>query len=268
VVRRLVGYGRFDGVETAGVMARLYAVARLHVNFFQPSFKLKEKRREGAKVIKRYHAPATPYERALTHPRLSKAIKPAAAGDVSRSRSRSAARRDARGTGGARRAHRQAWSCRGDRRIGGGPACLCTIARHGGLGRRGARDTSCSQAAVQETDTHALQARSASGGDRKLAGSGAIDGARHRPPAGCDRSSDLQRQAALDRAAPASVIATNGGGDSDRNRDTASVDTTARACGRRYVLWALSSAHRPFDGASLQTSAGSRFQPRYIVSSG
>ncbi|MCP1768857.1 hypothetical protein M2202_009824 [Bradyrhizobium japonicum] len=65
VVRRLVGYGRFDGVETARVMARLYAAARLLVNFFQPSFKLKEKRREGAKIIKRYHPPATPYERAL-----------------------------------------------------------------------------------------------------------------------------------------------------------------------------------------------------------
>lgn len=75
VVRRLVGYGRFDGVETAKVMARLYAAARLHVNFFQPSFKLKEKRREGAKVIKRYHAPATPYARALAHPKLSAAIK-------------------------------------------------------------------------------------------------------------------------------------------------------------------------------------------------
>jgi hypothetical protein len=75
VVRRLVGYGRFDGIETARVLARLYAAARLHVNFFQPSFKLKEKRREGAKVIKRYHAPATPYERALAHPKLSKAIK-------------------------------------------------------------------------------------------------------------------------------------------------------------------------------------------------
>jgi len=33
------------------VMARLYAAARLLVNFFQPSFKLKEKRREGAKII-------------------------------------------------------------------------------------------------------------------------------------------------------------------------------------------------------------------------
>jgi hypothetical protein len=38
-------------------MMRLYAAARLHVNFFQPSFKLKEKWREGAKVIKRYHMP-------------------------------------------------------------------------------------------------------------------------------------------------------------------------------------------------------------------
>lgn len=75
VVRRLVGYGRFDGIETARVMARLYAAARLLVNFFQPSFKLKEKRREGAKVIKRYHMPATPYARALAHPKLSKAIK-------------------------------------------------------------------------------------------------------------------------------------------------------------------------------------------------
>jgi hypothetical protein len=75
VVRRLVGYGRFDGIETARVMARLYAAARLHVNFFQPSFKLKEKRREGAKVIKRYHPPATPYERALAHPKLARAIK-------------------------------------------------------------------------------------------------------------------------------------------------------------------------------------------------
>jgi hypothetical protein len=75
VVRRLMGYGRFDGLETARVMARLYAAARLYVNFFQPSFKLKEKRREGAKVIKRYHAPATPYERALAHPKVAAAVK-------------------------------------------------------------------------------------------------------------------------------------------------------------------------------------------------
>ena len=75
VVRRLMGYGRFEGVETARVMVRLYAAARLYVNFFQPSFKLKEKRREGAKVIKRYHAPSTPCERALAHPKLAEAVK-------------------------------------------------------------------------------------------------------------------------------------------------------------------------------------------------
>src|SRR5580692_8968874 len=75
VVRRLMGYGRFDGVETARVMGRLYAAARLYVNFFQPSFKLKEKRREGAKVIKRYHAPLTPYQRALAHPKVTAAVK-------------------------------------------------------------------------------------------------------------------------------------------------------------------------------------------------
>ena len=75
VVRRLIGYGRFDGVETACVMARLYAAARLYVNFFQPSFKLAEKRREGAKVIKRYHDPSTPYERALAHQEVLKTVK-------------------------------------------------------------------------------------------------------------------------------------------------------------------------------------------------
>ena len=73
VVRRLVGYGRFDGAETARIMARLYAAARLYVNFL--SFKLKEKRREGAKVIKRYHDPATPFERGLAHSRVTKAVK-------------------------------------------------------------------------------------------------------------------------------------------------------------------------------------------------
>jgi hypothetical protein len=57
------------------VLERLYAASRLHTNFFQPSFKLKDKRREGAKVIKRYHVPATPYARALAHPKLGKGVK-------------------------------------------------------------------------------------------------------------------------------------------------------------------------------------------------
>src|SRR4051812_35634759 len=39
------------------------------------SFKLKEKRREAAKVMKRYHPPSTPCERALTHPEVAAAVK-------------------------------------------------------------------------------------------------------------------------------------------------------------------------------------------------
>ena len=44
---------------------RLYMAARLFVNFFQPSFKLKEKVRLGARVIKRYHPPLPPYARLM-----------------------------------------------------------------------------------------------------------------------------------------------------------------------------------------------------------
>ena len=43
VVRRTVGYRRFEGLEAATVLARLYAALRLFVNFFQPSFKLAAK---------------------------------------------------------------------------------------------------------------------------------------------------------------------------------------------------------------------------------
>ncbi|MBZ0208924.1 MAG: transposase family protein [Hyphomicrobium sp.] len=47
VVRRLVGYGRFEGIEATRALARLFAAARLYVNFFQPSFKLREKAARG-----------------------------------------------------------------------------------------------------------------------------------------------------------------------------------------------------------------------------
>ncbi len=75
IVRRLVGYGRFEGVLAGEALGRLYAAARLHGNLFQPSFKLREKRREGARVIKRYHAPAPPAMRALAHTGVSNADK-------------------------------------------------------------------------------------------------------------------------------------------------------------------------------------------------
>ena len=69
VVRRMVGYRRLEGVEAAAALARLYASVRLFVNFFQPSFKLADKQRDGARIKKRYHQPATPYQRLLADPR-------------------------------------------------------------------------------------------------------------------------------------------------------------------------------------------------------
>jgi hypothetical protein len=75
VVRRIVGYRRFEGLEAAAALAELYVSVGLFVNFFQPSFKLAEKTREGAKVYKRYHPPATPYQRLIADPRASEEVK-------------------------------------------------------------------------------------------------------------------------------------------------------------------------------------------------
>lgn len=55
IVRRLVGYGRFEGLESLYALTKLYAAARIHTNVLQPSFKLRSKSRIGAKVVKRYH---------------------------------------------------------------------------------------------------------------------------------------------------------------------------------------------------------------------
>ena len=75
VVRRLVGYGRLEGAAATSALGKLHEVARLYVNFFQPSFKLKSKTREGAKVRKKYHVPATPRERLLADGRVTKECK-------------------------------------------------------------------------------------------------------------------------------------------------------------------------------------------------
>ncbi len=75
VVRRLVGYGRLEGLRAAEGLGRLYTASRLFVNFFQPSFKLKEKVRTGARVTKRYHAPETPCARLLAWPTIDDAMK-------------------------------------------------------------------------------------------------------------------------------------------------------------------------------------------------
>jgi hypothetical protein len=79
VVRRMVGYRRYEGIVAAKELASLYGRMRLFVNFFQPSFKLMEKTRDGARVAKRYHAPLTPFQRVQAHPAVSQAAKDALA---------------------------------------------------------------------------------------------------------------------------------------------------------------------------------------------
>jgi hypothetical protein len=48
---------------------------RLFVNFFQPSFKLADKQRDGARIRKRYHRPATPHQRLLADPQTPDEVR-------------------------------------------------------------------------------------------------------------------------------------------------------------------------------------------------
>jgi hypothetical protein len=65
IVRKLVGYGRLQGLTATAALRRLCEASRLYINFFQPSFKLKSKERHGARVYKSYHLPETPYARLM-----------------------------------------------------------------------------------------------------------------------------------------------------------------------------------------------------------
>jgi hypothetical protein len=65
VVRRLVGYDRYKSKAAYACLERIYTIARLYINFFQPTMKLFYKTRHGAKVHKVYEQARTPYQRLL-----------------------------------------------------------------------------------------------------------------------------------------------------------------------------------------------------------
>lgn len=75
LVRRHIGYGRYEGKAALVLLNEYYKLLRLHVNFFQPSTKLIEKQRNGAKVTKRYDKPQTPYKRVLTDTHIPDTVK-------------------------------------------------------------------------------------------------------------------------------------------------------------------------------------------------
>lgn len=63
IVRGLVGYDRYASKKAYAQLARVYQLARLHVNFFPPVQKLVSKTRNGARTRRYYDAPQTPYQR-------------------------------------------------------------------------------------------------------------------------------------------------------------------------------------------------------------
>lgn len=65
VVRTLVGYDRFEGERAYRQLAELYRAVRLYVNFFQPSLKLRTKRRTGAHVHRTYDPARTPFQQVV-----------------------------------------------------------------------------------------------------------------------------------------------------------------------------------------------------------
>jgi hypothetical protein len=77
VVRRLIGYDRYDSAQALACFNALYEDLRLYVNFFQPSLKLVDKHRVDNKVHKTYDPAKTPYQRVLQSSDVTEANKQA-----------------------------------------------------------------------------------------------------------------------------------------------------------------------------------------------
>jgi hypothetical protein len=83
IVRKYVGYERYDCPEAVQGMNELYEVLRLYLNFFQPTFKLQAKTKrvtttgqQAAKPYQRvYDTPATPYRRVLARDDIDQSVK-------------------------------------------------------------------------------------------------------------------------------------------------------------------------------------------------
>jgi hypothetical protein len=71
VVRRAVGYYRYDTPEHLKLLNTLYSLLHYYTNFFIPVMKLKEKQRIGSRVKRIYDDPQTPYARVLASPDVS-----------------------------------------------------------------------------------------------------------------------------------------------------------------------------------------------------
>lgn len=65
VVRKMIGYGRFETYKQLDIIKRIESLLAFYQNYFQPSQKLISKTRIGAKVKKKYDTAQTPAQRLL-----------------------------------------------------------------------------------------------------------------------------------------------------------------------------------------------------------
>jgi len=77
IVRRTVGYYRYDRPEQLCLLQELYRLLRPYNNFFLPVMKLKDKVRTGSHITRHYDRPQTPFKRLLQHPQCPQAVKDA-----------------------------------------------------------------------------------------------------------------------------------------------------------------------------------------------
>ena len=75
VIRRSVGYDRFEGIKSVEILNAYYALLRLYTNFFLPQTKLISRVRIDSKISKKYEKFKTPYQRVLESEQIPNDIK-------------------------------------------------------------------------------------------------------------------------------------------------------------------------------------------------
>jgi len=75
IVRKWIGYERYDTLAHVAALNAVYEKLDLYLNHFQAVRRCVKRERVGAKYVRRYDAPQTPYARALAHKKISKTQK-------------------------------------------------------------------------------------------------------------------------------------------------------------------------------------------------
>jgi transposase InsO family protein len=76
IVRKTVGYGRFEGDDALDALSSVYSVTNILYNFFYPNLKCIDKKQVGQKTRRVYEKEAkTPFQRVIEHPDIADDLK-------------------------------------------------------------------------------------------------------------------------------------------------------------------------------------------------